>query len=99
MDDRGEVEQLRATTALALARLDGALAEVTALRALLEDTQQRLAASRRELLDEREANRSRWERLRTRASADARKASELIRADPTAGLGRISRSAARRLKP
>ncbi|NYG07643.1 hypothetical protein BJ986_002130 [Phycicoccus badiiscoriae] len=98
MDDRGEVEQLRATTALALGRLEGALAEAVALRALLEDAQQRLAAARCELLDEREANRSRWERLRTRASADARKASELIRDKPAEGVGRIARSAARRLK-
>lgn len=88
----------QADPALAGSRLEGALAEAAALRVLLETTQQRLAAVRQELADEREANRSRWERLRTRATEDARKASDLLRDNPTSGVGRITRSAARRLK-
>lgn len=98
MVDRGEDGLAQGAAALAQARLEGALAEVVAVRALLESTQQKLAAARQELLDEREANRSRWERLRTRAAEDARKASGLLKDDPAAGVRRISRSAARRLK-
>ena len=65
---------------------------------LLETTQRRLAAARRQVVDEREANRSRWDRLRTQATKNARKASELLRDNPASGVGRITRSAARRLK-
>lgn len=93
-----EALQLRAASALALARAEGAAAEVVALRAELEASQRRLAEARRQVIDEREANRSGWERLRTRAAADARKASALLKDNPAAGVGRISRSAARRLK-
>jgi hypothetical protein len=90
--------QLRAATATAVSRAEGAAAEVLALRTQLEAAQRKLAAARGELLDEREANRSRWERLRTRASGDARKASELLKENPAVGVARITRSATRRLK-
>jgi hypothetical protein len=96
--ERGENEQTQGTAALTEVRLQGALAEVAAVRALLETVQQKLAATRQELLDEREANRSRWERLRTRVTEDARKASNLLSDDPAAGVRRIAGSAVRRLK-
>lgn len=93
-----EALQLRAAAASATARAEGAAAEVVAVRAQLEAAQGRLAAARRQVLDEREAGRSLWNRLRTQTATNARKASELLKDDPAAGVGRISRSAARRLK-